>query len=122
MSGIVPHVNALGYAAAEAAYRDGAAWRAALLDYLRVNEDLVLRAVQEMPGLATTHVEATYLAWIDAKGTGLEDPAAFFEAAGVGLGNGVYFGGPGFLRLTFGCPRSMLIEGLDRMRNALASR
>ena len=122
MSGIVPHVNALGYAAAEAAYRDGGAWRTALLDYLRLNGDLVSQAVKEMPGLATTHVEATYLAWIDARGAGLEDPTAFFEAAGVGLGNGAHFGGPGFLRLTFGCPRSMLTEGLRRMRNALARR
>ncbi len=30
-------------------------------------------------------------------------------------------GGAGFVRLNFGCPRSQLAEGLDRMRDALAA-
>ncbi len=122
MAGIVPSVNALAYTAAEAAYRDGAPWQAALLDYLRRNRDLVSEAVKEMPGLSTTHVEATYLAWIDTRRADLDYPAEFFESAGVGLGNGVYFGSPGFLRLTFGCQRSMLVEGLSKMRDALMHR
>jgi cysteine-S-conjugate beta-lyase len=119
MSGIVPHVNALGYTAALAAYRDGADWLSSLLDYLRGNRDIVQRAVNAMPGLSMTHVEATYLAWIDTRETGLKNPVRFFEDAGVGLGNGAAFGGPGFLRLTFGCPRSMLLEGLGKMEAAL---
>lgn len=122
MAGIVPHVNALGYTAALAAYRDGEKWHRALLAYLRRNRDLVADAVAKMPGLAATRVEATYLAWIDATGTGLEDPAKFFEEAGVGLSDGQEFGGPGFLRLNFGCPRSLLAEALERMRRALEGR
>lgn len=35
MAGLVPQVNALGFTAAEAAYRDDGRWRAALLAYLR---------------------------------------------------------------------------------------
>lgn len=119
MAGIVPHVNALGYAAALAAYRHGADWLSDLLDYLRENRDIVERAVNSMPGLSTTHVEATYLAWIDTRDAGLKKPVQFFEAAGIGLGNGVNFDGRGFLRLTFGCPRSILMEGLQRMEAAL---
>ena len=72
-----------------------------------------------MPGVAVNHVEATYLAWIDTRGTGLDDPAAFFEEAGVGLSDGALFGGPGFVRLNFGCPRRLLREALGRMRKAL---
>ncbi|MEW6673858.1 MAG: PatB family C-S lyase [Thermodesulfobacteriota bacterium] len=121
MAGIVPHVNALGYAAGTAAYRDCRDWHSALLDYLRLNRDTVEDAVGRMPGLAMTHVEATYLAWLDARETGLEDPVGFFEAAGVGLFDGKHFGGPGYLRLNFGCPRSILDEGLSRMRRALLS-
>ena len=67
MRGIVPHVNVLGMVAAEAAYRDGDAWRQALLDYLRGNCERVLEAVAAMPGLETTRPEATYLAWIDCR-------------------------------------------------------
>jgi len=120
MEGIVPHVNLLGYAATEAAYRYGEPWRKALIEYLRGNRDLVLQAVNAIPGLSSTPVEATYLAWIDARACGHADPAAFFEGAGVGLSDGAAFGLPGFLRLNFGCPRSLLAEALRRMRKALA--
>ncbi|PYM52205.1 MAG: putative C-S lyase, partial [Candidatus Rokuibacteriota bacterium] len=37
--------------------------------------------------------------------------------------DGTAFGrsGQGFVRLNFGCPRTILTEGLDRMRAALAA-
>lgn len=119
MGRIVPHVNTLGYTAALAAYRGGEEWRQALLAYLRGNRDLVQAEVDAMPGLSMTHVEATYLAWIDARATGIPDPARFFEEAGVGISDGADFGAPGFLRLNFGCSRSLLVEALGRMRRAL---
>jgi cystathionine beta-lyase len=122
MAGIVPYVNLLGYVGALAAYRDSGDWHAALLDYLRGNRDLVLEAVADMPGLSATRGEATYLTWIDARGTGLDDPAGFFEQAGVGLSDGREFGLPGFLRLNFGCPRAVLEQALERMRKALVTR
>jgi len=122
MAGIVPMVNTMGFAAALAAYRHGGDWHAALLNYLRKNRDAVTVAVNGMPAVTTTPIEATYLAWIDTRATGLTDPIAFFEAAGVGLSDGREFGGPGYVRLNFGCPRSVLFEALERMRKALAER
>jgi len=122
MGRIVPHVNALGYTAAEAAYRAGEEWRRALIAYLRANRDLVTNEVARMPGLSMTPVEATYLAWIDARQTGIEQPAQFFEQAGVGLSDGADFDAPGFVRLNFGCPRSLLVKALQRMRAALEGR
>ena len=120
MAGIVPHVNLLGYTAALAAYRDGEPWRQALLAYLRGNRELVLREIADMPGLRTWPVEATCLAWIDARGLGVADPAQFFEEAGVGLSDGGPFGAPGYVRLNFGCPRSLLEEALQRMRTSVS--
>ncbi len=117
MQGIVPHVNLFGYVAAQAAYEHGGAWLSSLLDYLRVNRDLVENAVTAMPGLDVAHVEATYLAWIDTRGSGLSDPVRDFEKAGVGLSDGAEFGAPGFVRLNFGCSRSVLLEGLARMHS-----
>ncbi|MDA8383933.1 MAG: PatB family C-S lyase [Betaproteobacteria bacterium] len=117
--GIVPHVNALGYTAANAAYRHGHPWHQALLRYLRGNRAVVAEMLADMPGLEVSPIEATYLAWIDARGTGTENPVALFERFGVGLSDGAPFGSPGFVRLNFGCPRSRLIEGLTRMRRAL---
>lgn len=121
MSGIVPHVNLLGYTAALAAYRDGEPWRQALLDYLRKNRDMVLQMVAEMPGLQTWPVEATYLAWIDARGLGNEAPVQRFEQAGVGLSDGAPFGAPGFVRLNFGCRRDLLVQALRRMKTVCAT-
>lgn len=121
MAGIVPHVNLLGYVAAQAAYQEGMLWRRELLAYLRGNRDLVEAAIKTMPGLSITHVEATYLAWIDTRQTGIDDPVKFFEEAGVGLSDGTDFDGPGFVRLNFGCARSLLAEALERMRTALSA-
>ena len=119
MEGIVPHVNLFGYVAAQAAYERGGPWLSALLAYLGGNRDLVEREIGTLPGLSVAHVEATYLAWIDARSSGLKDPAKDFEKAGVGLSDGAEFGAPGFVRLNFGCSRSLLAEGLARMRGAL---
>ena len=121
-AGIVPGVNLFGYIAALAAYQGGSRWHTALLDYLRANRDLVSQAINRMPGLSMSHVEATYLAWIDTRAAGLTAPTEFFEKAGVGLGDGAAFGGPGFLRLSFACPRATLREALTRMSRALESR
>ena len=61
-----------------------------------------------------SRVEATYLAWIDVRGLALANPAAHFEAHGLGLSDGTDFGAPGWLRLNFGCSRSTLDQGLAR--------
>ncbi|HOE73259.1 MAG TPA: PatB family C-S lyase [Deltaproteobacteria bacterium] len=121
MEGIVPHVNAFGCIAALAAYRDCGQWRSALLDYLRANRDMVESFVAGTPGISMHHVEATYLAWIDCRALGAEDPASLFERCGVGLSNGRDFGAPGYVRLNFGCARSTLAQALDRMETAIRS-
>jgi len=119
MDGIVPRPNALGYAATYAAFSQCADWHAALLDYLRDNLATVSDAIRQMPSLSMSPVEATYLAWIDMRATGIEDPVKFMLEAGVGLQDGIEFDGPGFGRLNFGCPRKLLEEGLNRMKTAL---
>lgn len=118
MAGIVHHVGGLGYTATLAAYASGRDWQLALLDYLRSNRELVHETIASMPGLRTWHVEATYLAWIDCRDLRVDSPLRFFEAAGVGLYDGALFGAPGFLRLNFACPRSLLRQALARMRAA----
>lgn len=118
MDGIVPHVNVLGLAACEAAYRDCTDWHRELIAYLAGNRDLVETTVNTIPGIKMSHVEATYLALIDVRSLGLAQPAAHFEAHGLGLSDGADFGAPGWLRLNFGCPRSRLEEALRRFKQA----
>ena len=118
--GLLPFPGCFAVAAAEAAYTEGEGWHAELLAYLRGNRDLVERFVAEsLPNVTTTHVEATYLAWLDARRLDLADAAAACERAGVALSAGAAFGGPGFLRLNFACRRSILEEALRRLRIAL---
>ena len=117
-------VNVLGYIAALAAYRDGADWLAELQCYLTANRDFLVNYVLEyLPGLSTTVPEATYLAWFDCRAAGIgSDPFLFFlNQAQVALNDGIHFGqgGDGFVRLNFGCPRSILVQALERMRAAL---
>ena len=123
MHGIVPHVNALGLVATEAALTSCDDWHAALLDYLRGNLHAVERAVAAAPGLDMRPVEATYLAWIDAREfvaeNGIENPARYFEQHGVGLSDGADFGAPGFVRLNFGTRRALLNEALARLTRAV---
>ena len=119
MAGIVPDVNILGVTAAEAAYGDSGPWLAALLEYLRGNSRLVEKEIGAMGDISMHHVEATYLAWIDARRIDPIFPGRFFETAGVGLSEGSDFGCPGFVRLNFGCPRSLLQEALHRMKRAI---
>ena len=119
MAGIVPHVNALGLTAAQAAYAHGDAWLNELLDYLRDNRDLVFHSINAMPGMHMDAVEGTYLAWIDTRQRRLQDPGRFFEENGVGLSDGTEFGGPGFVRMNFGCSRPLLEEALARIGLAL---
>ena len=118
MNGIVPYVNILGHAAAEAAYRDGWDWLEALLGYLRQNSLLVEKVINSTDGLSMHHVEATYLAWIDARGLDKLQPGRFLESFGVGLSEGSDFGWPGFVRLNFGCRRELLNQALNRIKAA----
>ena len=119
MHGIVPHVNVLGLAACEAAFRHGGDWQRELIAYLRGNRDRVAATMDSLPGVRMAPVEATYLAWIDVRDLRLAKPAAHFEAHGIGLSDGADFGAPGWLRLNFGCPRATLDEALTRFERAV---
>jgi cystathionine beta-lyase len=122
---LVRAVNILGYVALVAAYRDGQPWLEQLLRYLEANRDWLVEYVRDrLPGVAMAPPEATYLAWLDCAAARLpgDDPYTFFlERAKVALGDGATFGrgGAGFVRLNFGCPRSILIDAVERMRRAL---
>jgi cysteine-S-conjugate beta-lyase len=119
--------NVLGYTATLAAYRDGESWLRALLRYLEANRDFLSDYVgRHLPGVAVTLPEGTYLAWLDCREAAVpkDDPFTYFlETARVALNDGATFGaaGAGFVRLNFGCPRATLVDGLDRMRTALAA-
>ncbi len=122
--GFLSEINVTAPFAAEAAYRHGEPWRRELLAYLRGNRDTLYEFVgNNLPGVRMSPMHATYLAWMDVRQLELgDDPAGFFESAGVSLSDGRYFGLPGFVRFNFGCTRELMLEGLRRMKNALEAR
>ena len=115
MRGLMADNNLIGLVAAEAAYEHGDEWLQAQIEYLRANRDLVEKTLGCLPGIKIAKLEATYLAWIDVSGLGMADPIAAFEAGGVGLSPGAQFGDKNFVRLNFGCSRTLLQQALDRM-------
>lgn len=121
--GIITEVNCFGYAGCAAAYNHGEPWRQALLMYLRDNYKLISKFIQkELPEITFRPMQSTYLAWFDVTNLELDQPVKFFEDHGVGLSDGVPFDGIQHVRLNFGCPRSRLIEGLEKMAAALKTR
>ena len=120
--GILPHVNVMGYTACRAAFTECGPWQQELIAALRGNRDYLSRSINALPGLSMGPVEATYLAWIDARALAVPSPAAWFEQAGVGVNDGADFDGAGFVRLNFGCPRHTLELAVQRLQTALKSR
>ena len=117
-AGLIPSPNMFGLTAAIAAYEEGQEWHDELLVYLKRNRDLVAERIAATP-LKMLHLEATYLAWIDASALSLDNPYQFFVDAGVGVSDGKDFGNPNYVRLNFGCPQSILDQAMTRIEEAL---
>jgi len=125
--GLVPWINLLGLIAAQAAYEQGQGWLDQVLVYLENNRNFLKNFIyNEIPEIQMGMPEGTYLAWLDCRSAIVdENPYTFFLKRGkIALNDGDTFGrgGQGFVRLNFGCPRSTLENGLQRIKNALASR
>ncbi len=130
LAALPPHVlggvNALGAHATLAAWTHGDAWLAETIATLQANRDHVIaRLAAELPEVPVMTPEATYLVWLDFRGTRLApDPAKFLlEEARVGLSPGPDFGtaGKGFARLNFATHRELLDEIVDRVVGAVRS-
>ena len=122
--GISP--NSFGMHMATAAYSpDGAAWVDALMRYLDGNRKLFDEGVNRMPGLRSTPLEATYLAWVDFTDTGMA-PAEFIDrvqkVARIATNHGASFGlgGESYLRFNLACPRAHVAEAVARLERAFA--
>lgn len=124
-AGIVPTPNLFGYTALEAAYRYGDEWLEQVLDYLQENLNYLMDYfTNKIPKIKVIKPDGTYLIWLDCRDLGMDNQelSAFInENAKVGLEDGFIFGksGSGFMRMNIACPRSLLIEALNRIENAI---
>jgi len=118
--------NLFGLIAQEAAYRSGDEWVDRLMDYLEGNLDFLTDFVgRKIPQVKVIRPQATYLAWLDFRELGLDQPKLndfLIRQAGLGLSDGVLFGeeGKGFQRINFGCPRETLHKALRNLEASVA--
>lgn len=116
----------LGILANRVAYAEGQPWLDVVIGYLDGNRTLLADLLAaHLPRVGYTMPEATYLAWLDCRALGLEDPAAFFlKHAKVAVRDGAGFGEPGrgWVRLTFATSRSILTRMIEQMGDALRAR
>ncbi|GAA6154455.1 MalY/PatB family protein [Pseudoteredinibacter isoporae] len=114
-NGLSPWANVPGLLATAAAFNGGRDWHGELLDYLRANRDFLFQAIESLPGLSMAHSEATFLAWLDARGLAVDNHQKWFEDRGVGPSPGADFAAPGFARINFACPRAQLENIVERL-------
>ncbi len=118
--GVATHPGALAYAATLTAFRDCDDWLEQTISYLRDNRDYLEAQIADIDGLDMTHVEATFLAWIDVSASGLRKPIDTFLEHGVALSDGTEMGNPDYVRLNFACHRSTLEEIVRRLKASLS--
>lgn len=114
--GIVPWVNVMGLSATQAAFTQCDDWRQELLTYLRGNRDYLAAEIANIDGLKLLTPQATFLAWIDASGLGVDNPQKYFEEKGLGPSPGIDFGDKNYVRINFGCPRSQLEQAVALLK------
>ena len=113
--------NIFGMLATMSAYRYCSHWVDELNHYLESNQRYVKAFIQEkLPDVKVVDLEATYLMWLDIS-KAVSDTSLLREklisVGKVAIMDGSIYGGNGhqFLRLNIGCPKSKLVDGLDRM-------
>ena len=118
----VAEPNAFACAAAVAAFTKGGPWLEELRAYLGENRRLAGEyLLKNVPGVVSVPGEATYLLWLDLSGLGCHSRefAGFLRAkTGLFVTAGAVYGSAGdsFLRMNVACPRTLLEDGLDRLR------
>lgn len=121
-------VNPFGVAATIAAYNEGEEWLNQLVDYLHGNYEAMAEFCRrELAEFPITRLEGTYLVWMDCSSLGMPSDAlehALLEDARLWLNAGTMYGaeGEGYMRWNIACPRSVMLDGLNRFLNFVRSR
>lgn len=119
------NINSFGPDALIAAYDKGEEWLDSLRGYLYSNY-LYLKdfLADKLPGYPVLPLEGTYLSWINIKASGMKSDVLaekILKEGKVMVNPGTMYGpgGEDFIRVNLACPRSLLEEGLERVRTVL---
>ena len=122
----VSEPNAFSVTAAVAAFEKGADWLDELRSYIYENKMILTKYIKEnIPDIHVVPSQATYLVWLDCSRFTTDSVAFAAEIrrkTGLFLSNGTQYGesGRSFLRFNLACPKTVLMDGLDRLRRALS--
>jgi len=123
----VAEPNVFAIEVAIAAFTQGGEWLDALRTYIQENKQTAARYIEaNIPQAKVIPSEATYLLWLDLGGMiGHASDAVRFirEETGLYVSEGSQYGktGAGYLRMNAACPRSVLLDGLERLQRGLAA-
>ena len=116
-------VNPFGVIATMAAYDKGEEWLTQLLEYLKGNYEWMRDFCRDqLPDFPISRLEGTYLVWMDCRTLGLSSEELehrLVQEAKLWLNAGTMYGaeGEGFMRWNIACPRSVMLQGLERFRD-----
>lgn len=108
-----------------AAYSQGESWRRQMLAYIEENIRFVEEYCQQhLPKIKPWRPETSFLVWLDCRPLGLQHDELidlFVNRAHLALNDGAMFGpgGEGFMRLNVGTPRSILLQALIQLEQAI---
>ncbi len=114
--------NLFGNVASQAGYTFGEKWLIELMVYVQDNFNFLEESLKtEFETLDMIAAEATYLAWIDFRKTGLTDDEIknkLIHESGLGLSAGPVFGsgGEGFQRMNLAAPKSVVADAINRLK------
>ena len=121
-------LNPFGPVALIAAYNESEDWLDALNEYLWGNyQTLCAFATEHLPKWKICHLEGTYLPWVDITATEMTSQAycdCLLREVKVWVNPGTMYGpvsGEGYIRLNIACPRSRLLEALERIAKVESS-
>ena len=115
-------LNPFGPVALIAAYNESEDWLDALNEYLWGNYQMLCTfAAEHLPQWKVCRLEGTYLPWIDITATGISSQDYcddLLSETKVWVNPGTMYGalsGEGYIRMNIACPRSRLLEALERI-------
>jgi cystathionine beta-lyase len=119
-------LNPFGPVALVAAYNESGDWIDELNKYLWGNYQALREFIgRELPLLKVCKLEGTYLPWIDISAYGVSSQQIcdrIMSEGKVWVNPGTMYGpqsGEGYIRVNIACPRSLLMEALERIRKVL---
>ncbi|MCI7473116.1 MAG: pyridoxal phosphate-dependent aminotransferase [Clostridiales bacterium] len=119
--------NIFGNVALMACYNHGDSYADQCVAYLNETKNQVVAYINEnIPGVTAIDPEATFMVWLDCRELGFRTQQELkdfmFQKAKILLNDGTTFGereGFGFMRFNFAAPRSIVMEGLERLKRAV---